>query len=317
MPKSNRESGFKLARIEVNLLCGIPNCSAMAPSIARTRGGSLSTTLSILADNLGYGDVQCLNPQRGRIPTPHLDRLASQGMTFTDAHSGSSVCTPTRYGLLTGRYAWRTRLQRGVLDGGNDPSLIEEDRLTVQGLLREHGYVTACVGKWHLGFRSDTLPQRAGGPRGMGYSGLPVGAKLIDGPTTRGFDEFWGCFNARTMASLIEGDEVIELLPPIELLPRLTERAIGFIDAQAELVKSGQPFFLYVPLTSPHTPIVPSPNWQGKSPLGPYGDFVMQTDDSVGRILAALDRHELAEDTLVIFTSDNGCSPQAGTASFS
>jgi arylsulfatase A-like enzyme len=267
----------------------------------------------ILADDLGYGDVQCLNPRRGRIATPHLDRLASQGMSFTDAHSGSSVCTPTRYGLLTGRYAWRTRLQRGVLDGGNDPSLIEEDRLTVQGLLQEHGYTTACIGKWHLGFQSDIPPRSTGGQRGMGYAGLPIGAKLIDGPTTRGFGEFWGCSNARTMASLIEGDRVVELLPPTQMLPRLTLRAVQFIDDHAERAKSGTPFFLYVPLTSPHTPIVPSRDWQGKSPLGPYGDFVMQTDDTVGQILAALDRHSLAENTLVVFTSDNGCSPQAGT----
>ncbi len=267
----------------------------------------------ILADDLGYGDVHCLNPQRGRIPTPHIDHFAAQGMTFTDTHSGSSVCTPTRYGLLTGRYAWRTHLQRGVLDGGNDASLIAADQLTLPRFLKQHGYATACIGKWHLGFQSDSQPQKPAGQRRMGYAGLPVGAKLLDGPTTRGFDEFWGCSNARTMASLIEGDEVTELLPPIEMLPRLTERAVQFIDAQAAAAKKGRPFFLYVPLTSPHTPIVPSPQWQGKSPLGGYGDFVMQTDDTVGKILSALDAQGLSENTLVVFTSDNGCSPQAGT----
>ena len=111
--------------------------------------------LYILADDLGYGDVQRLNPQRGKIATPHLDRLAAQGMTFTDAHSGSSVCTPTRYGLLTGRYAWRTRLQSGVLDGGNDEPLIAADRLTVAGFLKQQGYSTACIGKWPPGLQSD------------------------------------------------------------------------------------------------------------------------------------------------------------------
>jgi arylsulfatase A len=268
----------------------------------------------ILADDLGYGDLQCLNPTRGKIPTPHLDRLAAQGMTFTDAHSGSSVCTPTRYGLLTGRYAWRTRLQKGVLDGGNDAPLIAEDRLTLPSFLKHHGYTTACIGKWHLGFQSDAAPRKAKGKQTMGESGLPVGARIIGGPTTRGFDLFWGCSNARTMASLIEGDQVVEAVPPIEMLPRLTQRTVDYIATQSSAAQAGTPFFLYVPLTSPHTPILPSPEWQGKSPLGPYADFVMQTDACVGQMLAALDAHALAENTLVFFSSDNGCSPQAKTA---
>jgi arylsulfatase A len=135
----------------------------------------------ILADDLGYGDVQCLNPQRGKIATPHLDKLASQGMAFTDAHSGSSVCTPTRYGLLTGRYAWRTRLQAGVLDGGHDEPLIAADRLTVAGLLKAQGYATACIGKWHLGFQSKSPAAKSAKKKGMGNAGLPVGAEIIGG----------------------------------------------------------------------------------------------------------------------------------------
>lgn len=276
----------------------------------------------ILADDLGYGDVQCLNPQRGKIPTPHLDRLASQGMTFTDAHSGSSVCTPTRYGLLTGRYSWRTRLQKGVLDGGNDDPLIAADRLTVATLLQQQGYATACIGKWHLGFTSesptfkpDAKPKQKAKSKDlntMGRSGLPVGSRIIGGPITRGFDLFWGCSNARTMSSLIIQDHVVEDLPTVDMLPRLTQRAVEYLHEQAA-AKSGKPFFLYVPLTSPHTPIVPSAEWHGKSGLGKYGDFVMQTDASVGSILTALDRHQLAENTLVLFSSDNGCSPQADT----
>ena len=270
----------------------------------------------ILADDLGYGDVQALNPARGKIKTPHLDRLASQGMTFTDAHSGSSVCTPTRYGLLTGRYAWRTRLQRGVLDGSDDPPLIAADRLTVPALLRQHGYTTAAIGKWHLGFTSELPPNakpvdRAKGKTGEG--GLPVGARIIGGPTTRGFDYFWGCSNARTMSGLIENDRVIENLPPIAMLPRLDRQAVAYIGEHAAAAKAGKPFFLYVPLTSPHTPILPTPEWQGKSGLGAYGDFVMQTDAVVGHVLAALEKHGLADNTLVIFTADNGCSPAAGT----
>ena len=276
----------------------------------------------LLADDLGYGDVQVLNPARGKIKTPHLDRLAAQGVTFTDAHSGSSVCTPTRYGLLTGRYAWRTRLQRGVLDGTDDPPLIAEDRLTVPALLKQHGYTTAAIGKWHLGFLSErpagatpTGPAPAATPKksAMGAAGLPVGSRIIGGPIARGFDYFWGCSNARTMSGLIENDRVIENLPPVQMLPRLEERAVRYVAEHAAAAKSGRPFFLYVPLTSPHTPILPTPEWQGKSGLGAYGDFVMQTDAVVGAILGALDAHGLADNTLVIFTADNGCSPQAGT----
>ncbi len=275
--------------------------------------GDKPNVVFILADDLGYGDVRCLNPQRGKIATPHLDRLAVQGMTFTDAHSGSSVCTPTRYGLLTGRHAWRTRLQRGVLDGGNDEPLIAENRLTVAGLLRDHGYATACIGKWHLGFQSDAAAAGERGKAAMGKGGLPVGARILGGPTTRGFDVFFGCSNARTMGSLIEGDRVVESLDNIDVLPRLQQRAVTWLKERAAAAKQGQPFFLYLPLTSPHTPIVPGPAWQGKSGLGDYGDFVMMTDAVVGEVLAALDRLELADNTLVFFSADNGCSPQAGT----
>ncbi len=267
----------------------------------------------ILADDLGYGDVQCLNPQRGKIATPHLDRLAAQGMTFTDAHSGSSVCTPTRYGLLTGRYAWRTRLQAGVLDGGNDEPLIAADRLTVAGLLKAQDYTTACIGKWHLGFQSKSATTKNDKKKGMGRAGLPVGAEIIGGPMTRGFDLFWGCSNARTMSALIEGDRVIETIEPITMLPRLGKHAVSYVQEHAADAKEGKPFFLYLPLTSPHTPILPTPEWQGKSGLGAYGDFVMMTDAIVGDVLTALDQAGLAENTLVIFTADNGCSPQAGT----
>ncbi|HBJ86032.1 MAG TPA: arylsulfatase [Verrucomicrobiales bacterium] len=276
-------------------------------------GAEKPNILYILADDLGYGDVQCLNPQRGKIATPHLDKLASQGMTFTNAHSGSSVCTPTRYGLLTGRYAWRTRLQAGVLDGGNDEPLIAADRLTVAGLLKAQGYTTACIGKWHLGFQSKSQAAKGDKKKGMGNAGLPIGAEIIGGPVTRGFDLFWGCSNARTMSALIEGDRVIETIEPVTMLPRLGNRAVRYVQERAAEAKAGNPFFLYLPLTSPHTPILPTPEWQGKSGLGDYGDFVMMTDAIVGDVLTALDQAGLADNTLVIFTADNGCSPQAGT----
>lgn len=266
--------------------------------------------LLILADDLGYGDVQCLNPERGRIPTPHLDRLAAGGRIFTDAHSGSSVCTPTRYGLLTGRYAWRTRLQSGVLDGGNDEPLIAADRLTLGGFFQARGYHTACLGKWHLGFQSEAAPGGKKAGKGFGKAGLPLGATISGGPETRGFDRFEGCSNARTMGSWIEGNRVVATVEPIDVLPRLAERAVAHLEARAN---AGGPFFLYLPLTSPHTPILPTAEWQGRSGLGDYGDFVMMTDAVVGEVLDALERNGLSENTLVIFGSDNGCSPQAGT----
>ncbi len=281
--------------------------------IVLTRASALTPSrpniVYILADDLGYGDVQALNPERGRIPTPHLDRLAAQSKVFTDAHSGASICTPTRYGLMTGRYAWRTRLQQGVLDGGNDEPLIASERLTVATFLRQQGYATAAIGKWHLGFMADP-PPAATKSRGLPV-GAPIGAKILGGPVERGFDYFWGCSNARTLASLIENDRVVELLPPVEMAPRLRERAIAYLRERATPAKAGQPFFLYVALTSPHLPLVPSAEWKGKSPLGLYGDFVQQMDADVGSIVAALDESGLARNTLLIFASDNGCSVQA------
>lgn len=262
----------------------------------------------ILADDLGYGDVHALNPERGKIATPNLDRLASQGMTFTDAHSGSSVCTPTRYGVLTGRYAWRTRLQSSVLGNYVEP-LIAADRLTVSGLLKQHGYHTACIGKWHLGYTIEGGQQTAKKKKGSG-EGAPLGAITRDGPVTRGFDHFFGFHHARMMKSVFEEDRVTQIVEPVDMLPLLAAKAAEHIRERA---MTGQPFFLYLPLNSPHTPIVPSKEWQGKSGLGDYADFVMETDWAVGEVLAALDAAGIAENTLVVFTSDNGCSPAAGT----
>jgi len=307
---------IRLSRSCFHLAFTLGLAACIAPSAHAATNPAKPNIVYILADDMGYGDVQALNRERGKIKTPHLDRLVGQGITFTDAHSGSSVCTPTRYGLLTGRYAWRTRLQKSVLDGGDAPPLIAADRLTVPAFLKQHGYATAAIGKWHLGFQSKLPPgaQPVDSKKGRSWeAGLPVGSEIIGGPTTRGFDFFWGCSNARTMSGLIENDRVTEALPPIEMLPRLGRQAVKYIADHAAAAKTGRPFFLYVPLTSPHTPIVPTPEWQGKSGLGAYGDFTMQTDAVVGDILAALDQHGLSGNTLVIFTTDNGCSPAADT----
>jgi arylsulfatase A-like enzyme len=263
----------------------------------------------ILCDDLGYGDVQCLNPEHGKIKTPHIDKLAGQGMVFTDAQSGSSVCTPTRYGLLTGRYSWRTRLQHGVVQGFA-PCLIAPDRLTVAGLLKRQGYATAIIGKWHLDFnyQDPVTGEMLKRPKGEGLP--PVGSKIPDGPVSRGFDCYHGFHHARDMKAVVENDTVIIHEDEINMLPRLTEKSVAYIEERAK--SPDQPFFLYVPLSSPHTPILPTEEWKGKSGLGPYADFVMQTDAIVGAIMDALDKNGLVENTLVIFTSDNGCSKDAG-----
>ncbi|SUS06586.1 Arylsulfatase [uncultured Defluviicoccus sp.] len=304
----------------------LPLAAPAADSSAR----AAPNIVYILADDLGYGDVQCFNPQRGKIPTPHMDRLAREGMMLTDAHSGSAVCTPTRYGVLTGRYAWRTRLQEGVLWGLSAP-LITPDRFTVGKLLQQQGYETAGFGKWHLG---------------MDFPGGPTDAPEVDdvkieyskpignGPVTRGFDTFFGISasldmapyvyvendRAHTPATMIQHEWFRSGISAadfhaINVLSELTQRVTDYIGQRPGAGRGGaKPFFIYCALTSPHTPIVPEPAWKGRSGLGEYGDFVMQTDAAVGAILAALDRAGLAQNTLVIVTSDNGCSANPAKA---
>lgn len=261
----------------------------------------------IMCDDLGYGDINCLAPKTCKIETPGADKLAREGMIFTDAHSGSSVCTPTRYGLMTGRYSWRTRLQKGVVTGFA-PSLIDKNRTTVGDFLKKQGYATAIVGKWHLDFEY-LDPKTGTAYKQKEHKTPPVGAKIPDGPIHRGFDYYHGFHHARNMEAVIENDVVIAHDPTINMLPRLTEKSAAYIESRKGQKK---PFFLYVPLGSPHTPIVPSEPWQGKSPLGKYGDFVMETDNVVVEIDKALKRIGAKENTLVIFTSYNGCSKAAG-----
>ena len=284
---------------------------AALSAAAAPRPAGKPNIVFILCDDLGYGDVHCLGGERSKIATPNIDRLAAAGVTFSEAHSSSAVCTPSRYGILTGRYNWRSRLQSGVL-GGVSPPLIDAGRLTVPALLRQHGYATACIGKWHLG---------------MGISEKHPHAPIGDGPTTRGFDYYFGISASLDMPpfAFIENDRFTEAptaqkqwlrkgpaapgFEAVDVLPALTRKAVEYVGKQAA---AGRPFFLYLPLNSPHTPIVPAKAWQGKSRLGPYGDFVMATDGAVGEVLAALEQSKVDGDTLVIFTSDNGCSPAAG-----
>jgi len=292
--------------------------SSLSSSHAANLTAAKPNIIVILADDLGYGDVQALNPQRGKIKTPHLDKFASQSLVFTEAHSGSSVCTPTRYGVLTGRYAWRTRLQKGILQN-DGPPLIAGDRLTVAKLLKSQGYQTAGFGKWHLG---RDLPVQDGH--------VLIEQPIGNGPVTRGFDSFF-CSDLRFFAPFmfVENDRFIG--PPLlnytkmgakygsgtslkqddfaHILPTVFDRAIAKLDAFAN---GKQPFFIYLAPCAPHDPFVPTAEWKGKSGLGDYADYVMETDAEIGRFLKALDQTGLTTNTLVFVTSDNGCAPYAG-----
>ena len=284
-------------------------------NLQAAEASSRPNVLLVLADDMGYGDPGCYNPQ-SKIPTPAIDRLARGGLRFTDAHSPGSVCVPTRYGLLTGRYPHRTSLDWGR------KAVIEEGRVTLASLLGQAGYQTGCVGKWHLGF--------AGGPK-YDYT-----QPLVGGPVDRGFGSFFGLPHSLDIVPYyyIRGNRAVQ--PPAgrieasnspdwspiqgkfwragpiapgfrheDVLPRLADESLKWIDQYAGSDRQ-QPFFLYVALTSPHTPWLPSEEFHGRSQAGLYGDFAAQTDAVLGRLLDSLDKHDLAGNTLLIFTSDKG-----------
>ena len=309
----------------VTIACGIATAAVAAPA-----SDGHPNIVVILADDMGYGDVKCNYPD-GRIPTPHLDRLASQGMRFTDAHAPSSLCTPTRYALLTGRYAWRTRLKAGVLWQYDKP-LIEEGRLTLPGMLRQHAYRTAAIGKWHLGmdwpFSSTEAAKKVAKHKDSATcADIDWSKPISGGPTDRGFDYYFGV-NVPNFSpyAFIQNDRLVGPAPTREfpniggrlsqlpgpgqagfdrkqVAPTLAKKACEWIDASA---KTGKPFFLYLALTGPHSPIIPNDEFKGKSGVGDYGDWVMEMDRTVGEVVATLKRAGVAGNTLVVFTSDNG-----------
>lgn len=254
----------------------------------------------ILFDDMGYGQPQSYNAESA-LRTPNLDRFAQQGMRFTDAHSAAAVCTPTRYGILTGRYPSRIG-QFGVLTTFSKP-IIPANRLTVASMLKKQGYATACIGKWHLGLNwVDGKPGTE--------DEVPIGAKFTEGPNALGFDYFLGFTHARNIGTIMEQNSVVAHVKPDENQPLMIKKAIGWMDERAQ---SDEPFFLYFPMCPPHTPVVPSEDYVGKSGAQDlvkkdpkYGDWLFQGDAMLGQILEALDRNHLAENTLVIVTSDNG-----------
>ena len=297
-----------------------------------TVADELPNIVIIYADDMGFGDLAIQNPD-SKIPTPNLDRLAREGTRFTDAHSSSGICTPSRYALLTGRYHWRK--MHGIVPVWGD-SVFADDRLTLPEMLKTKGYRTACIGKWHLGFdwsairKPDAKPRKVAGKMIYTADDFDWSQPLPDGPLDHGFDYYFGDDVPNYPPyTWIENDRVTEAptvpyVPdpkPAEgapegrpgpmvagwkqdaVMPTLTRRAVDWIANQKG---SGQPFFLYWPWTSPHAPIVPTKAWQGRSQAGGYGDFVTQSDDHAGDVLRALDENGFRDNTIVIFTADNG-----------
>jgi arylsulfatase A len=307
--------------------CGASLALRAVPGLAQPVQpvGKGPNVVFILADDLGYGDPTCYN-RESKIPTPQMDRLAEQGIRFTDAHTPSAVCTPTRYGLLTGRYCWRSSLKQGVLNGYGEP-LIETDRLTLASLLKRRGYSTGCVGKWHLGLGWGT--KEAGKKAGAGN--IDWAKPVTHGPQSLGFD--YSCVipasldmdpycwleNGRLMEAPTghtpgskrqwEGGDGFWRAGPIApsfdfyaVLPTVAAKSVEFLKRQT----ADKPFFLYVPLTAPHTPWMPTNEFRGQTKVDWYGDFVAEVDWAVGRIIKAVDDAGFRDNTLVIFTSDNG-----------
>lgn len=291
---------------------------------------TLPNVVYILADDLGYGDISCYN-ENSRLQTTHVDRLAKTGMLFTDAHSSSAVCTPTRYGILTGRYNWRSRLKKGVLSGYSK-ALIEPERLTVAELFQEKNYHTAFIGKWHLGWDWTFVEEPGEVDHLNSQPKVDFSQPVKHGPGQQGFTYAYGFSGSLDMPPYVyvENDQPTTIpedttvsvddkgfwrkgptgpdFSHTDVLPHLTKKALHYIEEQA---RSSQPFFLYFALPAPHTPILPVTEFMGKSNTNFYGDFVLQVDDVVGQIMHVLEKEGILDQTMIIFTSDNGCSPKA------
>ena len=320
---ASHEAGY--AGFVARLVRGGMVMLATASALLTAAPAPKPNVLFILADDMGVGDVSALNP-KSAWKTPHLDRLAREGMTFTDAHSASGVCTPSRYTLVTGRYSWRSKMKRGVLQGYS-PALIEPGRVTIAEFLRRQGYATAVVGKWHLG-----LDWAKTGPR---EDNVDFAQPFANGPLAHGFERFFGISASLDMPPYVwlrddratrvptgtigdspapklwRGGPIADDFKMDDVQTRFTDESLAFIEQRAA-ARDGKPFFLYLPLAAPHTPVLPTGKFDGATKTTPYGDFVAQVDADIGRLLAALDRLGLAQNTLVIFSADNGFAPPGG-----
>lgn len=281
----------------------------------------------ILADDMGYGDVSANNKQCP-FTTQSLDKMCKRGMNFTDAHASSAVCTPSRYSILTGRYNWRSTLKSSVVGGYSDP-IISPGRKTVANFLKEQGYWTSCIGKWHLGMSFAKTPNFVETPDFDACDGVDYTKPIKRGPNSNGFDYYYGISGSLDMPPYvyIENDRFTKVPNHItrntgkkfwrtgptaedfvheQVLDKLTSKVLDVIEQH----KDG-PFFVYFALPAPHTPILPSKEFLGKSKTNEYGDFVLHCDSVVGKITNKLKELNLLDNTIVIFTSDNGCSPMA------
>ncbi len=298
------------------------------PVVTFAQSDRMPNVIYILADDMGIGDVSSYNPD-SKLFTTHIDRLAENGLKFTDAHTSSAVCTPTRYGILTGRYNWRSTLKSGVLGGYSAP-LIPNDRLTVASMLQKAGYHTAFIGKWHLGWDWSFMESYQTIDNLDRNLSVDYSKPVLNGPKELGFSYSYGFSSSLDIPPYVYVENGRVTSPPNRTtvnvddkgfwregptgadfdhtlsLSHLTDKAISYIDRHA-----AEPFFLYFPLPAPHTPILPLTEFMGKSNTNMYGDFVLQVDDVVGRITQALEERGLLENTILIFTSDNGCSPRA------
>ena len=316
------------------MVTGFSLLHARPHKVSHKRGKQLPNILFILADDLGYGDVACYNPE-SKIPSPHLDKLARDGMLFTDAHSPSTVCTPTRYSILTGRMAFRTGMG-SVFVGVGGPCLIEKDRLTLGQMLRDKGYTTACFGKWHIGMTFfDKEGNRIKDRSVKGVQQVDYSRAIPDGPIHRGFDRFYGTVSCPTtdwLYAYVDGDRIP--VPPTKLLDlskipdhpyssdcrrgmvadnfKHEEVDLVFLDKSKDFIEAhvktspGRPFFLYHSMQAVHLPSLAADQFKGKTKAGPHGDFIFEMDYVVGELLKTLDRLGIADNTLVFFASDNG-----------
>jgi len=302
-------------RFSIILCCLVLTANSVFSQIERPN------IIYILADDLGIGDVSAFNKD-SKIQTKNIDALAAEGMRFTDAHSGSAVCTPTRYGILTGRYSWRTRLQKSVL-WGYDTALIARDRYTLANLFKNNGYSTACIGKWHLGLgwqkdKSDQVDfskPLSTGPNSAGFEYSYIISASLDIPPYVYIE------NQRITTNKIENIKenkgagfwregpIGKGQKHADVLDDFTNKAITYIKDRAN--NKSKPFFLYLPLTAPHTPILPTSEFEGKSGINAYADFVLMTDAVLGKIKEALQQTGLDKNTIIVFTSDNGASPMS------
>lgn len=338
---------LRIANMKNPNLLSVISLVLLLVHVAGIRAQDKPNIIFILADDMSFDSVSANNEKIGRMKTPSIDKLIAEGMNFTDAHSGSAVCTPTRYGLLTGRYCWRTKLKNSVLWEYAAP-LIKKERLTVAEMLQQNGYSTGMVGKWHLGLdwrggngeivngtlelADASFKEGAPGRRVQAVAErIDFSMPITGGPTDHGFDYYWGVDVPNFPPYVwIENDRIQgnpsakkpdamfgapgAMLPGWkleEILPTLAQKAGEWISQQS---KGEQPFFLYLPLTSPHTPIAPSEKFLGKSGISAYADFVMETDWVVGHVLNALEESGVAGNTLVLFSTDNGTSPKANFA---